>query len=200
MLTPLNFFGLLCFCVATIAIFQRFGRHRARSALVAQHGCKSISQYPHKDRWGADLARLRKEAQKEGKFTALYEKHFATYGKTWEENFYGSKVINSVQWENFQEAGTSLVPYLSRAMGANKYAKPFLGKGITTTDGADWKHARDLVTPTFARAELSDISRLVPFVDKLIELIPRDGSTVDMQPLLHRMVRGRAFLTTGSIS
>ncbi|MCJ1382734.1 hypothetical protein MMC17_005847 [Xylographa soralifera] len=186
---PYSFQIYVCVGItAAVVIFFRYHRKRlARKALIQQHGCKEVPRYPHQERLGSDLVRLRQEALKEGKFTGLYEKQFATYGKTWQENYHWTKVVNSMHWENFQEAGTVLVPYLSRAMGANRYATPFLGKGITTTDGKDWKRARSLVTPIFARAELADIEGLSGFVDQLMDRIPRDGRTVDMQPLLHRM-------------
>jgi cytochrome P450 len=63
------------------------------------------------------------------------------------------------------------------------------GRGFLTTDGEIWNHSRKLLKPTFARSNLLDLSTVENELDKLIEAIPTDGSTVDLQPLLSNMVR-----------
>ncbi|MCJ1308033.1 hypothetical protein MMC25_001683 [Agyrium rufum] len=117
----------------------------------------------------------------------LYEEQFATYGKTWEENFLGTTVINTMHSENIQQVATFLFDDFTRNAGSRNVGWPFIGKGITTMDGADWKHSRGIVKPIFARSELSDIEGLGVFVDRLIEMIPTDDRTFDIQPLLHKM-------------
>ncbi|KAL8900648.1 MAG: hypothetical protein Q9207_005594 [Kuettlingeria erythrocarpa] len=64
---------------------------------------------------------------------------------------------------------------------------PFFGKGIFTSDGAAWQHSRDLLRPSFARSQVSDLGALEKHVDHLVQSIPRDGSTVDLQELFFRL-------------
>lgn len=64
---------------------------------------------------------------------------------------------------------------------------PLFGPSIFS-DGPIWKHARAIVKPIFARAEISDIDHLACFVDRFMEFIPDDGRMLDVQPLLHRLV------------
>lgn len=63
---------------------------------------------------------------------------------------------------------------------------PLFGRGIFTTDGAEWQHSRELLRPNFARSQVSDLEMLDGHVDSLLQAIPRDGSTVDLQDLFFR--------------
>lgn len=56
-----------------------------------------------------------------------------------------------------------------------------------TTDGSFWEHSRALIRPTFARAQIANLSTLEVHVSRMIDLIPKDGSTVDLQPLFARL-------------
>ncbi|KHO02101.1 Cytochrome P450 family protein [Metarhizium album ARSEF 1941] len=68
-----------------------------------------------------------------------------------------------------------------------------IGHGIFTKDGPAWKHSRDTLKPLFLRAELSDVDRFKKHVDRMLSLIPRDGSTVDLKPLVCKL-----FLDSGT--
>lgn len=63
----------------------------------------------------------------------------------------------------------------------------YLGMGIFTTEGAAWKHSREMLRPCFERSQVADISIMKKHTDRLINLIPKDGSTVDLQPLFHQL-------------
>jgi cytochrome P450 len=56
-----------------------------------------------------------------------------------------------------------------------------------TSDGAFWEHSRALIKPTFARAQIADLTSYDIHVNHLLALIPTDGSTVDLQPLFARL-------------
>ena len=60
----------------------------------------------------------------------------------------------------------------------------FLGDGIFTSDGAAWHRSRELLRPSFARAQISDPELFEGHARSLVEAIPNDGTTmVDLQPL-----------------
>ncbi|CAF9936885.1 MAG: hypothetical protein ALECFALPRED_006997 [Alectoria fallacina] len=133
------------------------------------------------------MLQSRMAAIKAGRYNRLYLEQYQNYGKTWEENLAGTKVINSMEPENFQQvASLSFQDYGKLAM-RNKALSPFLGNGIFSQDGASWKHSRDLIKPLFTRAELSDIDSFEVHVNRFLNLIPRDGSTVDLHPLLLKL-------------
>lgn len=64
-----------------------------------------------------------------------------------------------------------------------KPAGPLLGDGAFTTDGHIWKRSRELLQPVFSRSQVSQLSGLESHLQRFVERIPRDGSTIDIQPL-----------------
>ncbi|KAL8709380.1 MAG: hypothetical protein Q9220_005874 [cf. Caloplaca sp. 1 TL-2023] len=77
----------------------------------------------------------------------------------------------------------------SYSVGADrkKGLRPFLGNGIFTTDGAAWQHSRDLLRPCFARAQIGDKDLFEKHVGNLLDAIPRDGTTIDLQDLFFKI-------------
>ena len=71
--------------------------------------------------------------------------------------------------------------------------EPFIGKGVFSTDGDYWSHSRDLIRPMFAKAQIADFAALDIHLDRMMDKIPRDRSTVDLQALLKFMVRAFQF-------
>ncbi|MCJ1251528.1 hypothetical protein MMC30_008763 [Trapelia coarctata] len=65
--------------------------------------------------------------------------------------------------------------------------EPFIGRGVFSTDGTHWKHSRDLIKPMFTKAQISNFSALDVHLDRMMEWIPRDCSTIDLQTLLKLM-------------
>ena len=64
---------------------------------------------------------------------------------------------------------------------------PLLGHGIFTTDGAAWHNSRELLRPNFVRSQVGDLATFESHVGHMIDAIPRDGSTVDLQDLFFRL-------------
>ena len=118
----------------------------------------------------------------------LYMKHFKLYGKTFEEQFFSTKIINTMEAANIQQATALSFHDWGKSPSRNASSFPFLGRGIFSEDGAFWKYSRDMVKPTFARSEISDVDSVSIFVNRLLDLIPRDESTIDIQPLIHKLV------------
>ena len=181
----------IIFTVLAIALgflYRKWQRHTAIRNLKQRHGCKDPPKYPHEDKaWGSDMVRARSKAIKEGTFFKLYDAHFAQYGRTFEEVWRGKRLINTIEPVNAQQVA---------ALASQDYAKdperlgaqaPFMGPSIFW-DGPIWKYARGMVKPIFARAELSDLDHLASYADRFLELLPDDGSELDMRPLLQRLV------------
>lgn len=157
-------------------------RHRRARKL----GCLPVNKYPHTHPLGFDIYQARIDAVKAGRRNDFDLELFERYGSTYEERGFLSKIINTTDTANFQAVGTTQFQDFGRE--ARRAAEPFFGHGILSMNGPQWKQARDLVTPLFKRAELMDIEFFKKYVDRLLERLPRDGSTVDMQPLLQKLV------------
>ena len=184
-LTPILSLALLLLCVY---FYQKWGAYTRLHATAIRHGCQRPRKFPHRDIWGYDLYRERAKATQHGQLLKLHERHFALYGKTFEERFFNAKVINTMEAANIQQVASTSFQDWGKVSSRSSSASPVLGRGIFSEDGVFWRHSRDLIKPTFARSEISDVNSLCAFVDRLMELIPHDGTTIDIQPLLHKLV------------
>lgn len=63
---------------------------------------------------------------------------------------------------------------------------PLLGRGIFNTDGQHWASSRALIRPSFAREQIANLSLLEKLMQDIFMLLPRDGTTVDLQELFFR--------------
>ena len=69
---------------------------------------------------------------------------------------------------------------------------PIFGHGIFDTDGAAWERSRALIRPNFVRQQVADLEMFESHVEHLLGHIPRDGSTVDLQPLFFSLTMDSA--------
>ena len=176
----------LLFCVY---LYLKWSAYTKSQAIAIKNGCQRPPKYPHRDPvWGYDLYRERSKATESGQLMRLYERHFEIYGKTFEEQFFNQRMINTMEAANIQQVAALGFQNWGKVSSRASLASPFLGRGILSEDGAYWKHSSKLIKPTFSRSEISDIDFLDTFVERMIHLIPRDGTTIDIQPLLHKLV------------
>ena len=175
--------------LACIYSYKKWCAHVAFRNAEMQKGCQRPRRYPHRDPiWGYDLYRIRLEASKRGNFYKLYDQQFELYGKTFEELFFNTKIINTMEPANIQQVAISSWQDWGKVASRNSSSAPVLGNGIFSQDGAAWKRSRELVKPTFSRSEIADLSTLSIYTDGLLGLLPGNGSTIDIQPLLHKLV------------
>jgi hypothetical protein len=179
---------LSSFIILSLANFYRkWTAYSAFRAASIHHGCQRPTKYPHTDPFlGYDLVKARVKAIKDGNLTKLYLSHFDLLGKTWEENTFNQRTINTMDMRNIQHIAA--LNYEDFGKGGNMQRSPLIGPGILSLDGPAWKHAREMVKPIFSRAQLSDIESFEPHVDRFIELIPKDGGIIEIQAPLHKLV------------
>lgn len=122
-------------CVSLLVYFrQRWNSYRAFRAAAKQHGCKKVPRYPHRDSiWGTDLMKKRVKAISEGRQMALFMKHFNEIGKTFEENFFRTRVINTIEVRNIQRV--CALSFEDYGKPAQNFFKAFLGDGVLSLDG-----------------------------------------------------------------
>lgn len=157
-------------------------------ALKLQHGCKDPAKYPHTDPvLGSDMVNARSQAMKEGRYFKLYGEQFEKYGKTFEEIWRGKPLINTIEQVNVQKVAALAFEDYGKDPERAVAQAPLFGPSILFSDGPVWKHSREMIKPIFSRAEISDIDHLASYVDRFMELLPDDGTMVDVQPLLRRL-------------
>jgi len=117
-------------------------------------------------------------------FSALFERHGQTYyGKA-----LGRWILLTNEPENIKTVlGTNMPDW--PIDGPRLFAAlPVLGpRSIFTTNGQEWFAARTMMRPAFVRDQVSDLERFGKHIDNFLAVIPRDGSTFDIQELLLKL-------------
>ncbi|KAM0210270.1 hypothetical protein ACHAQD_010786 [Fusarium lateritium] len=140
--------------------------------------------------WGLDLVASQIRALRTNGFLDWLAKMHASmpHTKTFATNMFGvrwvytcdAEVLKAVYATNFKEFGVTPIGNLKRGL------TPFADKGAITTDGDEWKHSRLLIQPFFDRQVYTSTERVARHTDQFMKLMPEDGKTVDLQPLLQR--------------
>lgn len=97
----------------------------------------------------------------------------------------GQKILLTDDPENIKTLLAADFDVWSLGQDRIKQMSAFLGHGIFTTEGATWKHSRDMLRPCFERSQVADVSMFEKHIDRMIDILPKDGTTVDLQPLFH---------------
>ena len=165
--------------------------------LAKQHanGCSPPRQYPHKDPTGLgiDLFLDTGKMYDEHRFLQTWYKRYEENGMTFEVSTLGTPAICSCDPANLQSvfstnAKTWGVSYRMPALG------PFCGAAFLTTDGEAWEHSRALLAPSFLKSSISDHTDYAHYFDLMVDKIPKDGETVDLQPLFFSLYLDTATL------
>ncbi|TVY75855.1 Cytochrome P450 monooxygenase lepH [Lachnellula suecica] len=181
----LTFILPVCFIWASTALTRYY---KLRYAIKA-HGCKPARFLPQWDPiWGLDAAVQMFRSYGQGNRSAIFKEQHATYGPTFQSLALGKIRIFTIDPVNLQSIFNA--DFQSWGVQPLRLAawKPLLGAGVMDTDGPHWRFSRDMVQPLFRREQISDLSAFSIYTDRLLEHIPRDGSTVDMQPLFARLI------------
>lgn len=182
-LSAIFFIGVLT-AVAGYAI-----RIRRRQHLSRANGCQPPNKYPHKDPvFGLDLFLQTGKLYEKNQYLPELVRRYREYGSTFETKSFNTFAISSIRPENLQTIWSSsfkdwgVQPIRLSAFG------PFCGVGFITTDGPIWEHARALLRPSLSKASMTDLPTLESYLRLVIDRIPKDGSTIDLQPLFSNLV------------
>ena len=156
-----------------------------------QRGCSEPPTYAHRDPLlGLDLSIVEKRAYQNGQVFAWNKDLFRRYGRTYQVNSLGTRVIRTMDKQNIKSILATNFHDFGLEPIREGSATPFFDRGINTTDGSFWEYCRGMVKPTFSRAEICNFTSLERHLERLVALIPKDGSTIDLQPLFSRLVGG----------
>lgn len=154
------------------------------------HQCGSLKSYPHKEPiWGIDFVLSMKRAFEEHRWLSWMDDTWAMVGrKTWQARFMGNRMIYSSEMENMKAMSTAQwKEYVLEPIRVdNGVAAPFTGRGVSTADGEFWHYSREIIKPYFDRQAFANMDRLQPTTDRMLDLIPTNGETFDMQVLIRR--------------
>ena len=168
--------------------FQKAQQYFKRRAIELQHGCQKPRSAPSRDPFfGLDSVYRILRSVKENRRNMSLKDQLDAYGYTFVSNLFGNTEVFSAEPRNLQAVfATDFERFGVQPIRLFVF-KPLIGKGIMTMDGACWANFRAQLQPIFARAQITDLSAFDTHVTRLIDLIPKDCSTVDLQPLFARL-------------
>ena len=174
---------IITFTIASRILSGMLYRIAARKA-----GCSMPRKYFHWDPFlGMDLFFQRLSDMKAGDSIATDRNLLKKYGKTVQTNAWGTKQYVTSDPANIQTILATQVDKFGSAPMNRKMCADFLGDGVMTTDGHMWKQSRQMINPVFARAQVSELSSFEKHLARMIEKIPKNGETIDMQPLCKQL-------------
>jgi cytochrome P450 len=101
-------------------------------------------------------------------------------------------VISTIEPENVKTVlSTNFKDFALGPRRARAFV-PVFGHGIFDTDGAAWERSRAMIRPNFTRSQVADLDTFETHISHLIDAVPRDGSTVDLQELFFSLTMDSA--------
>lgn len=171
--------GLLGLAFLVIFILQRQCR---RIALVHSHGCEQAVMHQPKEPFSGFDFQMKMYMD----IPFIYNLH-RRYGTTFQVRSWVSlPTVCTVAAKNLRAIN------VSKDFGVGQMRlsvmEYFCGRGFITTGGETWSRSRKLLKPSFDLSNIRDLNILKREVDALLQQLPKDRSTVDLQPLLYVMV------------
>ena len=174
--------------VSYVAFFKWSEKARFERA-IQQHGSQPVVRCPSWDPlFGIDVFASIVKADLRGRRSEAYRTLHRKYGRTFEMTTPSGIQLQTSEPENIQAVCTSGFNDFGVGPMRGAIGAPFLDRGIFTEDGAYWKQSRALIRPTFSRAEIADLDNFERHVRRLLALVPRDSGTLDLLPLVKRLV------------
>ncbi|KAL9638269.1 MAG: hypothetical protein Q9164_001651 [Protoblastenia rupestris] len=154
------------------------------------HGCKSPPSIHQRDPiFGLDtLLKLFRALNKNQRNQSMRQL-FDTYGNTFRSKTWRKTKFYTIEPKNIQAVfGTDFASWGVEPMRLFAF-EPFVGKGIMCTDGLDWERSRAMIKPTFARTQIAELhlTAYAAHVQRFMDLLPKDGTMVDLAPLFARL-------------
>ena len=174
--------------IVLFSLLQKAQQYFKRLAIKRRYGCQPPPAAPSKDPFfGLDSVYRMLRSVKENKRNLSLKEQLDAYGYTFQSNLFGNTEFFSADPQNLQAVfATDFESFGVQPMRLFVF-KPLIGKGIMTMDGSHWATSRGLLQPIFTRTQIINLSTFDTHVTRLIDLIPKDDSTVDLQPLFARL-------------
>ena len=172
---------IACFLLPVLAFLVWQWYHRSPNSLRPP-------RYHHLDPFGYDLFFKRQRSYKEGNSVKLMSNLFRQYGPNFEAKEFGTVVTHTADPQVMQAIFSTSFDAFELGPVRKAGRDHWLGPGILTSDGEEWREARMILKPVFHRASISDLTCLEKHIDRLIKDIPAAGETVDLQVKFQQLV------------
>ncbi len=191
------FGGLLLFYV----IYNGYCRLEAAISghrFARTHDCKPVKPSPTLNTFsneilGWKVPLLLINAYKAGNVLEVVQKCFFRNCHTVRVKLLSTNIIFTIEPENLKTILASNFKEWTLSTRRKRAMDATVGHGIFNADGPIWKQSRELLRPNFARSQIDNPETLEPHVSALIDAIPHDGSTFDLQELFSRFTTSTAI-------
>lgn len=124
-------------------------------------------------------------AARKKKLLEWFNGNFQTYGPTFVVSTVPRYAVHTIEAENIKTAFSLKFDDWSVRPGRLGF-KHLMSGSTFMSDGAAWTHSRGILRPMFAKDRITDLDLFELHFQKLLKLIPEDGSTFDLGALFHR--------------
>jgi cytochrome P450 len=163
-------------------------RWLVRGSFIREHGCKEVPSLTGGFRFlGLDIFYLFFKRSRGGLEKLPLEKQFQVLGSTFQTQMAVKPTIRTMDPRNIQAIFSSDADSFGNRPLRHFSFSPLVGDGVMTLDGVKHERARALIRPTFSKAHIENEAAYDRHVQKLINLLATDGSTVDLQFLFERL-------------
>lgn len=180
---------LLGGCVVGFFYFlvQGFITAARRREIISSHGCKSPKKLPVWDPvLGLDSIYETLQAHKRKTLRSSKRLSHEKYGLTHSSRIATSSTIHTIESENIKAVMATNFKDFEVGTPRRRAFSPVVSNSVLMADGAEWEHLRAFLRPSFTRSQVGDLETLEIHVKHLIDVIPQDGSTVDLAGLFFR--------------
>lgn len=169
-----------------------------RSQQARENGCEQVPTYPHIDPiLGLDALYRSLRAIQRGHVMEELDSRFNTINggvSTFSTVLMGSKILHTIEPENIKTILSTRSKDYHHSPG-RKAAFGYFGPGIFINDGPEWELSRAMLRPSFTKTQVRNLPALEEHVHNLIARIPKEGQTIDLQPLFLQLTNDTIFET-----
>lgn len=177
---------ILAGAAVSYILYTRITLYLARQRFKKENGCQPCTARFNKDPiLGLDMLKVMTHNSKHHITLQENRKRFQKLGNTFHNRIITSPFIATCEPENVK---TILSLKFKDYSFGNRQAAfgPLLGHGIFNADGERWANSRHLLRPNFARDQVADLEAFERHFKLMMNHLPRDGKTVDLQELFFR--------------
>jgi cytochrome P450 len=192
LLSIVNFQAIALSCIGALIAYRIYWETTtgaARRALAKKHGCLPAKQHRSKyPSFGLDIAWVNNSAYREHRLLESWATSLTSSNShTLTTKILGQAIYWTDDPENVKTMLATNFDQWSLGQERIQHMSSFLGLGIFTSEGAAWKHSREMLRPCFERSQVADVSIMETHTGRLLQNVPQDGTTVDLQPLFHEL-------------
>jgi cytochrome P450 len=167
-----------------------------RRRMIRDNRCEPPVRFEHRGvlgRWlGIDVIKEVMRTAKEGTLHEHSRARNFTGRNTLELRMLLSTVVFTIEPENVKAVLSTKFEDFQLGPRRVRTFVPVLGHGIFDTDGKAWERSRALIRPNFTRHQVADLDTFETHVSHLINTVPKDGATVDLQDLFFSLTMDSA--------